>query len=332
MQTRNEMRANWFYLLIGALLVGMLFINIRFFKGSKYTSVGITHSREYKINAEKPATVKAIRVISGQQVKTGDLLIELTSSNLEMEMAKLSNRIGALKAEQIEKGKIADSRVAYIKADQGILLEKLNSDILQTESELRLNQKLTKQFTNVNDSVPDEHPVEVKLKALKQQRSRQEEAISIKVKDILQEKEAEQRLLTGQIELLEREMQLMLDEKKTLSKYASADGLVENIYVRQGEQVDAFSSLLSIHPLHPTTVIGYMVGKKQEPVVGAEVTVQSYEKNNIAINGQVIGYGAVVELPQILQKSTAVKAFGREIFIDIPVDNRFATGEKVLIR
>jgi HlyD family secretion protein len=46
----------------------------------------------------------------------------------------------------------------------------------------------------------------------------------------------------------------------------------------------------------------------------------------------VIGYGSVAELPEILQKSTAVKAFGREIFIEIGLENNFANGEKVLIR
>jgi multidrug resistance efflux pump len=326
------MRVNWFYLFIVALLIFMLFVSLQFFRGSQYASVGVTHSREYKINAEKPALVKKINVVSGEQVKEGDLLVELTSGTLEIEIAKLTNRIAALRSDQVEKRKLADSRIAYIRADQGVLVEKLNSEILQTESELKLNKKLSRQYVGGKDSLTDEHPVEVKLKALKQQRSRQEEAIAIKVKDILQEKQTEQTLLTNQIGLLEREMQLLQDEKKTLNKYASADGLVENIYVRQGEQVDAYTSLLSIHPIHPTTVVGYMMGKKEQPAVGSAVNVTSYENKSIAVNGKVIGFGAVVELPEILQKSTAVKAFGREVFIDIPVQNHFATGEKVLIR
>jgi HlyD family secretion protein len=46
----------------------------------------------------------------------------------------------------------------------------------------------------------------------------------------------------------------------------------------------------------------------------------------------VIGYGAVTSLPDILQKSTAVKAFGKEVFIEMPLQNDFSTGEKILIR
>jgi hypothetical protein len=79
-------------------------------------------------------------------------------------------------------------------------------------------------------------------------------------------------------------------------------------------------------------VIGYMVGRKEPMPVGTVVSVLSFDKHATASNGKVIGYGAVVELPEILQKSTAVKAFGQEIFIEISPDNQFASGEKVLIR
>src|SRR5688572_5102734 len=99
----QDMRFNWFYIFIVLLFGVMLFISLNFFRGSRYSTVGITQAREHKINAEKAAMVKSIRVISGQQVKSGDLLIELTSSNLEMEIAILSNLITAQQAEQIEK-------------------------------------------------------------------------------------------------------------------------------------------------------------------------------------------------------------------------------------
>jgi HlyD family secretion protein len=46
----------------------------------------------------------------------------------------------------------------------------------------------------------------------------------------------------------------------------------------------------------------------------------------------VIGYGSVVQLPLILQKSTAVTGFGREFFVEMDGQNEFATGERVLIR
>jgi multidrug resistance efflux pump len=326
------MKFNWFYLFIVLLLISMVFISLRYFKGSRHSTVGITHSREHKINAEKAAQVKSIKVIPGQQVSAGDLLIELISNSLEIEVAKLNNKITSLHSEKSEKAKLAESEIAFVRANEGIGIERINTEISQVESEMKLNRRLTNEFTTIRDSIGNSQPLILKLQSLKKQRSRQEEAISIKVKDILQQMDTEQRLLINQINLLERELALLQTEKQSLNKYATADGVVENVYVRAGEQVDAFTSLLSINLVHPTMVVGYQIGKKDELPVGATVIIASFEDPDKVINGKVIGYGAVVELPEILQKSTAVKSFGHEVFIEIPVENAFASGEKVLIR
>ncbi|HEY3403305.1 MAG TPA: biotin/lipoyl-binding protein [Ohtaekwangia sp.] len=327
------MLRNWFYWFIAVLFLTMLFISTRFFKGSGHASVGITYAKEYTINAEKSAVVKSIPVVPGQEVKTGDLLVELTSQALEIDIDRLNNRIVVLRSEVDEKTKLAASEIAYMKAEQGVEIEEINAEINQAESEYQLNRQLTKEFASSKDTTRNStSPLDVKIKALKKQKSKREEAVAIKVQDILQEKETEQRLLENQIRLLDRELELLRDEQKKLSKYAAADGVVGSVFVKQGVQVDAFTSLLSVNPKHPTTVVGYQVGKKESLPVGSEVSVQSYEHSKVIASGKVIGYGSVVELPEILQKSTAVKAFGREVFIEISAKNEFATGEKVMIR
>jgi multidrug resistance efflux pump len=326
------MKVNWFYFFILILAGVMLFVSLKFFRGSRHSSVGVAYAKEYKINADKSSVIKGIHVVSGQQVKKGDVLIELTSTSLDMDIEKLANRIEVLRAEQTENAKVAQSRIAFTRAEQGVVISEMKSSIVQAESEMKLNKRLTRQYADKTDSLEEENPVVVKLQALKQQLVKQEEALSIRVQSIIQQNQSEQNALSGQIDLLEKELALLKNERSSLNKYASADGVVQNIYVRPGEQVDAYTSLLSIHPQHPATVIGYMVGRKEELAVGASVSIQSFEKSDLASNGKVIGYGAFVELPEILQKSTATKAFGREIFIEIPPDNDFASGEKVLIR
>jgi multidrug resistance efflux pump len=326
------MKLNWFYVFILILAAAMLFVSLKYFRGSRHSSVGVAYAREYKINAERAAVIKGIHVVSGQQVKKGDLLIELTSSAIDMDIEKLSNRIDALKAEQTEKAKLAESQISFTRAEQGVVISEMKSGIVQAESEIKLNKRLTRQYGGKTDSLQEENPVVVKLEALKQQLVKQEEALNIRVHNIIQQNQAEQNVLNGQINLLQKELALLKNQRASLNKFASADGVVQNIFVRSGEQVDAFTSLLSIHPQHPATVIGYMVGRKEELPVGSDVFIQSFEKSELAANGTVIGYGAFVELPEILQKSTATKAFGREIFIEIPADNNFASGEKVLIR
>ena len=141
------MKFNWFFVFIALFFLGMLAVNMKYFRGTGYSSVGVTYSKGYKINADKSATVKSVAVVPGQQVKVGDVLIELISFNLELELDKLQNRITTLQAERAEKSKLAKSEIAYIKADLGIEIEKIDMAISQTESELALNRKLSKEFS-----------------------------------------------------------------------------------------------------------------------------------------------------------------------------------------
>lgn len=327
---------NWFYLTIALLFLAMLYISAKFFKGSGNSSIGIAESKEYKINAEKSALVKKVHVVPGRQVKSGDILVELTSNELEIDIDKLTNRISVLRSEQLEKSKLVASEIEYAKAEHGITIEEIDTDIGQINSKLELNRSITREFGSGNDTSTlslAKNPQQIKLKSLQQQKQKHDRALQIKIEDIRQENTTEQSLLVNQIKLLERELELLADEKKKLSKFASTDGVVENVYVKDGEQVDAFTSLLSVNPVRPSTVIGYLVGKKVNiPAIGSSVMVSSYDLRTMSVSGKVIGYGSVTELPDILQKSTAVKAFGREIFIEISPENSFASGEKVLIR
>jgi len=60
------MKFNWYYLFIAIFFISMLGLNVKYFRGTGYTSVGVTYSKGYKINADKSATVKSIVVVPGQ--------------------------------------------------------------------------------------------------------------------------------------------------------------------------------------------------------------------------------------------------------------------------
>jgi len=325
---------NWFYGLIAVLFLGMLYISAKFFKGSGNSSIGITLAKEHRINTEKPSLIKVVHASPGKQVKSGDILIELTSTELEMDIDKLNTRINLLKSEHQEKSKLMEAEIAYVKAQHGITLEEIDTDVEQIKSRQALNRKLTSEFVESSDTASVvANPQQAKLKSLQLQKQKHLRAMEIKIEDIRQESSTDQNLLANQIRLLEREHELLVEEKKKLNKYAESDGVVENVYVKAGEQVAAFTPLLSVNPVRPSTVVGYLVGKKVSvPEIGSIVEISSYDKRSTSVKGKVIGFGSVTELPEILQKATAVKAFGREVFIEIGSDNNFANGEKVLIR
>jgi multidrug resistance efflux pump len=326
------MKFNFYYVLIFVLFTLMVVISFRYFRGSAYTTVGITYARQHTISTDKAATVTAIQVVPGQQVKAGDLLITLSSTEMEMDLDRLANRITALKSERAEKVKLTNSEIAYIRAQLDIELEEIESVITRTEGELELNRSLTTQTTGNPTEQPVTNPHEERVKSLRRQLEMRKEARSIRIRDVLQRHQLELQLMDNQISLLDREHELMLKEKTSLTKYAATDGVVDNVLAKKDEQVEAYAPLLSINPVNPTTVVGYMVGRKEVLPVGSEVVVKSGGHLPKEIRGKVIGYGSVVPLPEILQKSMAVKAFGRELFIEIPTDNNFAVGERVIIR
>ncbi len=325
-------RVNWFYIFIGLLLIFMLYISARYFKGSGNASIGIAMAQDYKITSEKSAFIKSVHAVPGMQVKAGDLLIELSSQELEVEIAKQTNRISSLKLELAEKSKLADAQISYIRAENSIVQEELEAGILQTSSEMKMNESLTKEFVPTS-AKQEENPALIKINSLKEQKLRQQLASDIKTKDVLQINATAKYLLANQIILQESELKLLQDANIKLNKYASAPGVIQSVLVKPGEQVNAFTPLLTINPLHPTMVILYLVGQKENLYsIGASVSVSSYDHRSNAVTGKVIGYGSVTGLPEILQKSTAVKAFGQEVFIELPEASLFSNGEKVLIR
>ena len=85
---------------------------------------------------------------------------------------------------------------------------------------------------------------------------------------------------------------------------AGSDGVVESVSVKQGEEVDAYTNLISILPKSPTSAVGYLHAEKNNPAIGTKVQLLGYDARWKTAEGKVIGYGAITELPEILQKST----------------------------
>ncbi len=325
-------KVNGFYIVVALLLGLMLYISATYFSGTGNASIGVAVARDYKINSEKPTLVKSVHAVPGQQVKEGDLLIELISQESDTEVAKLTNQITTLKLELTEKAKLAEAEIAYIRAQNSIVTEELEAELKQGRSQLAMNSKLAKEFVSSSVSTEDS-PIEIRLNSLKEQIQRHHQATEIRIKDVRQINNTNQYVLSNQIKLLENELQLLKEAVSKLNKYAITSGVIQQVLVKAGEQVSPFTPLMVINPLHPTTVVLYnMSQNKRGYSIGSSVTITSYNMPGDKMTGKVIGYGSVTELPEILQKSTAVKAFGQEIFIELPTDNLLANGEKVLVK
>ncbi len=325
------MKLNSFYSVVVALLVGLFFITHKLYNGSGKSWVGVAEAKDFTISSEKQATVYSIHVVQGQAIHAGDTLIQLSSVSLVQDIEKSGNRIGLLQSEKKEKQSLVKSDLALLNSSHSIEVNQLEKEINEAQSELQLNKSLTADL-KLNNRQPQASPLEEKIKSLKEEIVLRNRSLQIKTSDINQKNDADQSLLQNQIQLLQNEWSILKRENLGLVKVAATDGVVASIPVKQGEEVDSYTDLISILPQSPSSAVGYLQSEKNNPAIGTKVQVLGYDARWKTAEGKVIGYGAITALPEILQKSTAVKAFGKEIFIELPAQNDFSTGEKLLIR
>ncbi|MBO6573433.1 MAG: biotin/lipoyl-binding protein [Balneola sp.] len=324
-------RVNSFYVFIFLAFVTLMTVNSFYFKGSS-SFLGVTYAKAYKINAEKSGIINNLLVVPGQEVQKGDKLIEVESPQLNLDIQKLRKEIELFKSEKREKKALLDSKIKLLESEKSILKGEIENDIRLIQNEIDLNNKLTQ---TISKDIPTDSLTALKLqiKSIREKGNLELQGLDIRILDLKQEDEFDQSQIQSKIELANEELEWKLREERRLNKFATFSGVIENVYVKEGEEVEAFTSLVSINPKHPTSVVGYLVGKKErDRELGEIVTVKSLEQPNLQIQGKIIGFGAVVELPQIMEKDNSLTTFGLEIFIEIPEDNPLVVGEQIIVK
>jgi len=327
-------KINSFYVFIFLMFASLLTLNSFYFKGSS-SFLGITYSRPYKINAEKSGIINKLLVVPGQEVEKGDKLIEVESPELNLDILKLRKEIQLFNSEKEEKRQLLNSKIKLLESEKAILKGEIENDINIIQNEIDLNKKLTDQIINNPQTVPADSLTALKfeIKSIREKGNLELAAVDIKILDIKQENEFDQSQIQAKIELANEELEWKLREETRLNKFATFSGVIENVYVKEGEEVEAFTSLVSINPKHPTSVVGYLVGKKdRDKKLGQIVIVKSLEQPALQVQGKIIGFGAVVELPDILETDNSLTTFGLEIFIEIPEQNPLVVGEKIIVK
>ncbi len=315
------------------MFVGLLTVNSYFFKGST-SFLGITYSKPYKINAEKSGIIQTLKVVPGKEVAKGDLLLEVESPELNLDIQKLRKEIQLLQSEKEEKAQLLYSKLKLLESEKNILSGDIKSDVSIIQNEIDLNRRLAEEVMGNQSKFEDSlTSLQLEIKSIRDKGALKLEALDIRIQDLEQEFEFDQSQIQSKIELAEEELAWKLQDEQRLNKYAKFSGVIERVYVKEGEEVEAFTSLVSINPKHPSSVVGYLVGKKErDKQLGQKVIVKSLDQPELQAEGTIIGFGAVVPLPDILEKDNTITTFGLEIFIEIPESNDLVVGEKIIVK
>ena len=321
-----------FYWFAGILIALLLVINTQFFKGNT-SFLGVSYSDAYTINSDRSATVISTHVKPGQTIDQGDTLISLHSPALELEIEKLKKELLLMESEIDEKEELLASELALLASEKKQQEQEFTSEIELLSQRLKLQQRLSGIASEGNRLDGNEsNELQLQINALSDQLELSLQSIDIRIKDITQEHIFDVSQINARSELAVQELDWKLRALETLTRVAQNSGVVERVFVKPQEQIDAFTPLLSINPKNPTSIVGYLVGQKdRNKQLGDSVIVWSSEQRQLSTTGTITGFGSVVALPQILQNNSSITTFGLEVFIEIPENNPLPVGEKVII-
>ena len=326
-------RINFIYI-YAFLLIGVLVLLTSSMQSNTASFYGFAENKETEINHINDVLVEKIHVENGQEVKKGDLLIEVKDAALPAKIDGLKLQKEVLRQNAIQKKREVRIAIASIKMDRDLKVKDLDLKIATLEKDIELNRSLYEGLKTIETKDnTKKNPDEIKLEFYQQNKkdiiANAEEEISMQ-ESILLSIDAPNEVKS---EILDTEIVQYEKEKDRLSIHAPSDGLIGNVTCKEGENISAFSTLMNFYKHNPTLVKGFVHESMiLEVQVGDELEVSSSLHPDTKIRGVVFGLGSrIVEIPERLRKIAEHKTYGREVLIKIPEDNGFLQKEKVLL-
>lgn len=138
--------------------------------------------------------------------------------------------------------------------------------------------------------------------------------------------------LQTDIKDVKREISFVENRLRNLFVFAEVDGAVGAVNYKPGETAPAFAPLITLIPINPSYINGYVNENLHAAIkVGQLVDVSTGDGRSVY--GKIASIGSrIVPIPQRLLRIYSLPAWGREVVIKIPSNNKFLVGEKVTVK
>jgi multidrug resistance efflux pump len=324
---------NVFYLVF--VLTGIfLFVAFRPSFHKELSFYGFAESRATEINYNYAVVVDKILVKPGQAVKAGQVLMQLSRRKSKETLEDQNFRIAQLQAEETLWKQKQKNEIEELKINQLSQLAEVDRNIIHTQKELAYKKSLVKNLQSIDPVKTTYQPLEDALKSYQQEKKEINQLFSIKIKGLEQELSLGQNPFNEQIKRLRAEQAFDESQKHIpIIVKAPTDGLVGNISCKEEEHIPSYSTLLTFYEPHSGLIKGFVhEDLTLEVELGQTYTIASLKDDQVNYTGKVIGLGSrIVEIPSRLRKIETIKAYGREVLIEISKNNSFLQKEKVSI-
>ena len=320
---------------IALVLVMALLISFSlFFKDSTEAMIAVVDSQVTAVSFQNPVIVKKVNVIPGQEVKKGDLLLEVVYPDLDLDIKKYETEIDKLNLEIRSREEDYLSRRNLERIELGRETYQLESEINELKLEIEQGARLKAGLSQLSStsSIVSDTLKQLKIKELE---NRLSSLKSIHRDDNLRRKQQldkAREILEKEIDLVQQRLTAAKSSEAELVKYAQFTGTVGAVNVQLNELIPPFKSLITIYEAQPSLIKAYMnEAISYEVSAGQPVWVES-ENRNYRVAGEVIEIGSrITSFPTKLEPDVTSKSYGQEVFVKITSDNRFLNGEKVYV-
>ncbi len=316
---------NWVYVLsIGTIIFVLPKIKSKLQNFDECFGIAENQIRTY--SRPEDVLVKEIKVRLGQAVERGDTLMIFHPQNLFYKKEDFSSQSRLLDI---------NKQVDLLQIQQSIQRLEQQKEITQGNYEIKV-QTLNDQ-KRLADSLAllvTNQPVSSQKYDL--QKTAWEATLRLDLREIdLQIAQLKNELKTAPATHIEKQSNLSAEisrlqsKEKELVLISDMDGIVGVLDAQPGDPIAAYQSLVKLYSTHPNLVTTYI----SENYIGAidirdTVIVQSL--SGYRITGKVLNLGVrVTALPDRLKKIPEIKSWGREVQIEIPLENQLIQGEKV---
>jgi len=302
------------------------------YKNRTEALVAVVASQETAISFEDPVVVTSIKVVPGQLVSSGDTLITLIRPDLDLDIEQKKNELESVKSQidQLEKNYL--SKIELLKLERVGKENRLKAEINELKTKQN-QQSLIRMKLGQNTIAYTDSLRTIELSAAKLELDNIQEYFS---KEIQREKVLQQSDLafkTRNLSIVTKELLALLDQQDQLVRVSKINGIVGVVNVQLDELVPPYKSLITLYEANPSIIKAFHNEQLEVAVKPGDSVKVVSENRSYSIYGIVQELGArITNYPNKIQPAVGSPlSYGQEIFIRIPINNKFLNGEKVFV-
>ena len=311
---------------------GLLWLGTRD-AGEAEVIYGVASSEVTEVNFDFPVEVEALYVAEGDPVRAGDSLLRVRRVREKERPDDQELRIGQLRAEARVDAVRLGAEAARVRADFAADSTEVAAQLARLRSERDFRRRLLDSAGAgaAGDYDPDAERaagLEAELRSARERRD-------ARLRGLARELSAARR----PVDLAEERLRLerSFEAARASASYrvdAPVDGILGTLSAEIAEHKSAFAQLATVYAPRPDRVRAFVHEERSTVLrVGDEVRVTAFAgPGGREVAGVISGLGArIVEIPTRLRRVPEVAAYGREVRVDLPADNPFLQGEKVVV-